>query len=239
MEKNGISSQKRNVFAIEYQTHSLALDDLCQTLGTNIRDGVTNSTAKSLLKIHGYNKLSRPKTTRNSESIVNKLLCGTSKTDWSKKDWDRVINSRFDKSYCVIRDSIRTNIKGRNLVKGDIVHLESGQIVPADIRVFQFEGCLAVDNRIITGNSSEIKSNLLTNVDPLLSENMLFAGTELLSGKCIGIVITTGDDTIFGTLSKVAQKVLLTRRYRSSASGCFYQSASTKIVGCSQNKYDS
>ncbi|XP_065645570.1 sodium/potassium-transporting ATPase subunit alpha-4 [Hydra vulgaris] len=204
-------------FGIENQIHSLSLDEICYVLNTDLTHGVKNIDAKVLLKVYGCNKYSRPKKNTKSKSAIKKLLpCIYSKADWSKKDWDRVFNYRINKTHCVTRECIKKNITGRNLVKGDIIHLECGQIVPADIIIFQYEGCLIVDNRIITGNKFEKKSNIFTNRDFLHSENVVFAGTELLSGKCVGIVIATGNGTIFGNLTKVARKVRLTHQSLSS-----------------------
>jgi len=80
------------------------------------------------------------------------------------------------------------------------------------MRVISYENELVVDNRIITGNTSELKSNSPTSNDFLLSQNIIFACTELLSGSCEAIALKTGNETVFGELTQFAQKVRLPKR---------------------------
>ena len=125
----------------------------------------------------------------------------------------------------VIRDSYQRNIYAKHLVVGDTVLLGHGDIVPADLRMLYGEN-IFVDNRLITGNRCEERSLLddFANQDCLLSSNMLFACTRILSGHCVAIALKTGENTVFGTLKNFARKVKIsatkTKRKSSTEETC-------------------
>lgn len=90
-----------------------------------------------------------------------------------------------------------------NLVPGDIVVLEEGLKIPADIRIlesanlFTNEASLTGESTPIEKKVSVIKENLQTG--DLV--NMLFAGTIITSGRGLGIVVRTGDNTEIGKIA--------------------------------------
>ena len=95
----------------------------------------------------------------------------------------------------VIRDGIEKNIASAELVPGDIILLEEGNKVPADAILLQ-QNDLSVNESIITGESLPVeKSN--TNTD-----NFLYQGTTINSGKCFAQVTATGNNTKLGKLGK-------------------------------------
>lgn len=189
--------------------HIMKLEELCSVLQTDCFEGLNENHAKQLLKSHGYNIYSKPKQPR-SGSFRKRIFPGKkSKDQWSKHDWNRVFNTHVDDLYTVIRSGVKQLVKRSHLLPGDLCMLEGWQIVPADMRVISYEGELVVDNRIVTGNTQELKSNSPTSHDFLLSQNVLFACTELLSGTCEAIILRTGNDTVFSELIQFAQKVKL------------------------------
>lgn len=106
----------------------------------------------------------------------------------------------------VLRNGQTKIIDSEELVIGDIVYLETGSKVPADIRLIDITN-LKVDESILTGESEgAIKS--LEN-DPsshsMFEQNMVYAGTVILSGRAIGIVARVGNETEFG---KIASKIV-------------------------------
>lgn len=106
----------------------------------------------------------------------------------------------------VLRNGQTKIIDSEELVIGDIVYLETGSKVPADIRLIDITN-LKVDESILTGESEgAIKS--LEN-DPsshsMFEQNMVYAGTVILSGRAIGIVAKVGNETEFG---KIASKIV-------------------------------
>ena len=102
----------------------------------------------------------------------------------------------------VIRDGRDTEIESRLLVPGDVVVLDEGSRVPADIRIIEAAN-LAANQSMLTGEShaSEKKACALPE-DAVLSDrkNMLFSGTIIVRGHCSGVVVCTGMSTEFGKI---------------------------------------
>ncbi len=96
-------------------------------------------------------------------------------------------------------------IRARDLVPGDIVEVSVGDKVPADIRITTIKSTtLRVDQALLTGESvsvmkhtDAIPDSRAVNQD---KKNLLFSGTNIASGKCVGIVIGTGLDTEIGKI---------------------------------------
>lgn len=106
----------------------------------------------------------------------------------------------------VFRSSNITEISSLELVPGDIVILEAGMKIPADIRIIEAES-LKVDESILTGESlpSRKKAGLLSNDVQIVDQtNMVFSGTIVDSGKGLGVVVSTGKNT---ELASIAEKV--------------------------------
>lgn len=100
----------------------------------------------------------------------------------------------------------RHELEIKELVPGDIVFLSAGDMVPADCRMLQTKD-LFISQAILTGESLPVeKSDLpLTNIDGKSSlelNNISFMGTNVISGSSIAIVINTGSQSYFGSLSK-------------------------------------
>ena len=92
------------------------------------------------------------------------------------------------------------------LVPGDIVLLSAGDMIPADCRIIQSKD-LFVSQSILTGESFHVeKTNLAVRDADIKSqfelENICFMGTNVVSGFATAIVVTTGNHTYFGSLSK-------------------------------------
>lgn len=103
-------------------------------------------------------------------------------------------------------------IKAKYLVPGDIVEVAVGDKVPADIRIIDVKSTtLRIDQSILTGESiSVIKHTDAIKDDKALNQdkrNMLFSGTNVSVGKCIGLVIGTGLNTEIG---KIRNKIVET-----------------------------
>mmetsp|Transcript_21755 Transcript_21755/g.33250 ORF Transcript_21755/g.33250 Transcript_21755/m.33250 type:complete len:1380 (+) Transcript_21755:266-4405(+) len=105
----------------------------------------------------------------------------------------------------IIRDGKNDEIMALNLVPGDIVFLEGGDLVPADLRVLECSDNFQVDNAALTGESEPQKrKNVTTHEDPLETQNLCFFGTQVPEGSCKGIVISTGDNTVMGRIAALA-----------------------------------
>lgn len=111
---------------------------------------------------------------------------------------------KYETSTCKVkRDDKIIVINTKELVPGDIIYLESGETVPADIRILSCES-LKVDESALTGESVPVqKSSEVLKNNLILQEqkNMLFLGTNITNGKCTGIVVSTGKNTEIGKIA--------------------------------------
>ncbi|MEA2073100.1 MAG: cation-transporting P-type ATPase [Campylobacterota bacterium] len=105
----------------------------------------------------------------------------------------------------VIRDGEKLLLDSKEIVVGDIVILNSGDKVPADIRILSLKE-LQVDESSLTGESLSIEKN-----DELLDEetslsdrkNMLYSSSLVTYGHCVGIVVSVGDTTQIGHINEM------------------------------------
>ncbi len=107
----------------------------------------------------------------------------------------------------VRREGTERVIPAQDLVPGDIVFLDSGSRVPADIRLLH-ETRLIIDESLLTGESEGVeKQVVLLEPDIPLHErfNMVFAGTTVMAGRGAGIVCATGMRTEVGKIARAVQ----------------------------------
>ncbi len=98
----------------------------------------------------------------------------------------------------IIRDGTHMNTDPTLLVKGDIVTLKAGDFVPADIRVLECED-LRADESIFKGRVvpvDKVSEKCDEELDAAECKNILYCGSTVVSGTCVGAVIATGKDTI-------------------------------------------
>lgn len=107
----------------------------------------------------------------------------------------------------VQRDGTVSTIDARELVPGDIVILEAGDGVPADLRIIE-ETNLVVNEEPLTGESVSVdkEASPLTGDAAELYEakNICFSGTTVVSGRCVGLVFAIGTRTMIGGIAKLA-----------------------------------
>lgn len=109
-------------------------------------------------------------------------------------------------SALIRRDSKEQVVDAHDLVPGDIVILQAGDVVPADIRILDTTA-VTVNESILTGESVPLVKNDLvmsTFSESLQASNILFAGTSIVEGKAIGIVIGTGNNSALGSIAKLS-----------------------------------
>jgi Ca2+-transporting ATPase len=108
----------------------------------------------------------------------------------------------------VIRDGKQVDIEASELVPGDVVILESGNIIPADIR-FSETHTLKVDESSLTGESTNVEKNTepLAEGDYPLGDrlNMGYKGTSITNGRAQAYVVATGMNTELGKIAKMIQ----------------------------------
>ncbi len=105
----------------------------------------------------------------------------------------------------VVRDGREWEIQGSDLVAGDLVLLESGSRVPADLRLFAATA-LRVDESLLTGESLPVTkiTAALDDPRPPLADrtNMVYMGTVASTGRGRGFVVATGPRTELGAIAE-------------------------------------
>jgi Na+-exporting ATPase len=110
----------------------------------------------------------------------------------------------------VIRDSRVNSVKAESLVVGDIVRLAVGDIVPADLRLF--EGMNAsMDEALLTGESLPVlktPNTTLSSPDIPIGDrtNMAYSGCSTTQGRATGVVVATGMNTEVGKIAQLLQE---------------------------------
>lgn len=94
------------------------------------------------------------------------------------------------------RDGGQARIAAQELVRGDIVALEAGDTVPADCRLLQ-TNALEIDESSLTGESQPIAKRTAASFGSLVSDRtcMAYAGTTVVAGSGIAVVVATDSDT--------------------------------------------
>ena len=95
--------------------------------------------------------------------------------------------------YIVIRNSEKVELTTDEIVADDIIHLSSGQQVPADLKIIS--GTVEVNESLLTGESTDVKKG---------KDNILLSGSYITSGSCIATAQKVGQDTY---VMSVQQKV--------------------------------
>lgn len=109
----------------------------------------------------------------------------------------------------VLRSSERHSIEGEKLVLGDIVLLEAGDKVPADLRLLKTHG-LQIQEAILTGESVPVEKHIEpVPFDAPLGDRscIAFSGTLITSGQGKGVVVATGASTEIGRISGLLSEV--------------------------------
>jgi len=109
----------------------------------------------------------------------------------------------------VIRSGLRHVVDASQLVRGDLVEVESGNRVPADARVVSSRG-VSVSEATLTGESVPVAKTpeVLAEQTPLSERvNMLYAGTVVNSGLAHAIVVDTGSSTELGRIGVLVDQV--------------------------------
>lgn len=133
--------------------------------------------------------------------------------EWKAERSASALQSLLTINARVKRSGRQQQVTSEELVPGDVVLLESGNRVPADLRLIQTNN-LAVDESFLTGESLAADKNLaLLEVNSPVSEraNMAFAGSTVTSGRGTGVVVATGLRTEVGRIAETATSAAMTK----------------------------
>ena len=121
------------------------------------------------------------------------------KSDNAARKLKKMITNKMD----LIRDGKQITVDIENVVPGDIVKLSSGDMIPGDVRFLETKD-LFIDQAALTGESNPVeKFSVLKDYDAITDiSNIGFMGTNIVSGSSKALVLSTGNNTYFGSMAK-------------------------------------
>jgi len=122
----------------------------------------------------------------------------------------RAVMAQFTKlmpSNCsVMRDGKTIMVKARDLVIGDIVRINAGDRVPADMRLFWINE-LKIETSALTGESMPVTCTLESQEQRILeASNIAWSSCNVMDGEGYGIVIATGDNSMIGHIHRLTDR---------------------------------
>ena len=121
----------------------------------------------------------------------------------------RAIRNMLSSQAMVLRNGRHVSLPAEQLVPGDVVLLQSGDKVPADLRLFRAKG-LQIQEAVLTGESVAVeKGTAAVSQDAALGDRlcMAYSGTLVTHGQASGIVVATGASTEIGRISGMVAQV--------------------------------
>lgn len=122
------------------------------------------------------------------------------KSDNAAKKLKKMITNKIE----VIRDGNQSTIDIENIVPGDIVKLSSGDMIPGDVRFLEVKD-LFIDQASLTGESNPVEKFVDLKENDTITDlsNIGFMGTNIVSGSSKAIVLSTGNNTYFGSMQSL------------------------------------
>ena len=106
----------------------------------------------------------------------------------------------------VLRDGHVEHVKGEDIVVGDVVVLEAGDVVPADMRLFEVN-TVKIEESALTGESVPVDKDLVIPAGDEVGigdrTNMAFSSTNVTYGRAVGVVTSTGMNTEVGKIANM------------------------------------
>lgn len=109
-----------------------------------------------------------------------------------------------------MRDGSLSEIPLQSLVPGDVIHIEEGDKIPADLRIIESNN-LRTNEFSLTGESMPVDKEtkrLATDLTVADRRNMAFAGTTAASGTGVGVVVHTGMNTELGKIAAMTEETM-------------------------------
>jgi len=127
--------------------------------------------------------------------------------DYSSMQVMNSIKNMLPDQCLVLRDGQQTEVSSLDLVPGDIVFVRLGDKIAADLRMVEVSMDLKFDRSILTGESKPVSATVdSTEGNYLETRNVALQGTHCVSGNGIGVVVDTGNKTVFGRIAKLSSR---------------------------------
>ncbi len=134
--------------------------------------------------------------------LINAVIGGYQ--EWRAEQSSRALQQLLHIRAAVVRDGEVREVDAEELVPGDVVWLESGNRVPADLRIISAHG-LEVDESLLTGESLAVTKDPAWRDDastPVADRlNLAYAASIVIRGRAKGVVVATGINTVVGQLA--------------------------------------
>ncbi|KAL3479009.1 hypothetical protein BJX99DRAFT_268860 [Aspergillus californicus] len=125
--------------------------------------------------------------------------------DWSSSRVMASITTMLPDQCIALRSGNMTYLNVVDLVPGDLIQIKQGNKLPADVRFTQVSTNAKFDRSILTGESEPVSGTVeSTNNNYLETANIGLQGTYCVSGTAIGLVVGTGDQTVFGRIASLS-----------------------------------
>jgi magnesium-transporting ATPase (P-type) len=143
--------------------------------------------------------------------IISILLLNAAIGVWQESNAEKAIDalSSYNPDHAkVLRGGKLSILEAKQLVPGDIVEVSVGDKVPADLRITDLQSTsLSAEQAALTGEAASVPKMAAWESDCIdaelsMKDNCLFSGTDVVYGKCRGVVIKTGEDTEIGKIAK-------------------------------------
>ncbi|MCJ1395670.1 hypothetical protein MMC18_008556 [Xylographa bjoerkii] len=124
--------------------------------------------------------------------------------DWSSSRVMNSITGMLPDSCLLLRDGNQVTVMAPEVVPGDILFVKAGNKLPADVRFVEISSDAKFDRSILTGESMPVAGAVESTDDNYLETRCIgMQGTHCISGSGIGVVVDTGDRTVFGRIAKL------------------------------------
>lgn len=187
----------------------MSVEELEEAYGTNAEEGLTQEEAMVRLEENGLNEMSK------------KAKRASRPRDRESRQRMRESGPLLARQATVRRGGEWFSVRELDVVVGDVIRVQAGDVVGADVRIVSFPGSeVRVDRSTYTGDTYEYQASTGARVVPPHwddhdffdeASNLLLHGVMVLRGEAIGIVIATGKDTIINHVLE---------RYGKSVSKC-------------------
>lgn len=134
--------------------------------------------------------------------IIIDLTLGTYQEYKAEKNAEALSKMIVD-TVKVLRNNKKIEVNSSDIVVGDIIYLESGDKISADARIIECDN-LQVDESLLTGESASANKFIdVLDSEVLLADrdNMLYAGTNVITGRAKAVVVATGINTEIGKIA--------------------------------------
>ncbi|KAL6246835.1 hypothetical protein RBB50_006142 [Rhinocladiella similis] len=129
---------------------------------------------------------------------------------WQDFSSSRVMNSitgMLPEDCNVLRDGGKQTVQAPDVVPGDILFFKAGNKLPADVRFVEVSSDAKFDRSILTGESLPLPAVVESSEQNYLETRCIgMQGTHCTSGSGVGIVVSTGDSTVFGHIAKLTSQ---------------------------------